>query len=93
MCEQALHETSSQRCRTREVGPEVPRYAGDEIIVKGRRLGDEGRKDMITEVHGEGGAPPCLARWDEGHESVFMPSSDTWWSITLPVGPTDERMR
>ena len=50
---------------------------GDEIVVRGRHVGDEGRKGMIIEIHGEGGAPPYVVRWDNGHDSVFMPSSDT----------------
>ena len=50
---------------------------GDEIVVRGRHVGDEDRKGVITAVHGEGGAPPYLVRWENGHESVFMPSSDS----------------
>ena len=49
----------------------------DEIIVRGRHVGDEDRKGVITEVHGKDGTPPYLVWWDNGHESVFMPSSDT----------------
>jgi len=56
---------------------EMQAEVGDKIIVKGRHVGDEDRKGVITEVHGEGGAPPYLVRWDNGHESVFMPSSDS----------------
>ena len=33
---------------------------GDEIVVRGRHVGDEDRKGLIIEVHGEGGAPPSL---------------------------------
>jgi hypothetical protein len=51
--------------------------AGDEIVARGRRVGDEDRKGVIIEVHGERGAPPYLVRWENGHESVFMPSSDS----------------
>lgn len=50
---------------------------GDEIVVRGRHVGDEDRKGVITEVHGEGGAPPYLVRWENGHQSVVMPSSDS----------------
>jgi len=50
---------------------------GDEIVVRGRHVGDEDRKGVIIEVHGGGGAPPYLVRWDDGHDSVFMPSSDS----------------
>jgi hypothetical protein len=50
---------------------------GDELVVRGRHVGDEGRTGEIIEVHGEDGAPPYLVRWKDGHESVIMPSSDT----------------
>jgi len=50
---------------------------GDEIVVRGRHVGDEDRRGVITEVHGEGGAPPYLVRWENGHESRFVPSSDS----------------
>lgn len=50
---------------------------GDELIVRGRHVGDEDREGMIIEVHGEDGAPPYMVRWENGHESVFVPSSDT----------------
>lgn len=50
---------------------------GDELVVRGRHVGDEGRIGEIIEVHGQGGAPPYLVRWKDGHESVIMPSCDT----------------
>ena len=50
---------------------------GDEIVVRGRHVGDEDRKGVIIEVRREGGAPPYLVRWSNGHDSVFTPSSDT----------------
>jgi hypothetical protein len=49
----------------------------DAIVVRGHHVGDQDRKGMIIEVHGEDGTPPYLVRWDDGHESVFVPSSDT----------------
>jgi hypothetical protein len=49
----------------------------DAIVVRGRHVGDQDRKGVIIEVHGEDGTPPYLVRWDDGHESVFVPSSDT----------------
>jgi hypothetical protein len=42
-----------------------------------RHHGDPDRKGVVLEVHGRDGAPPYLVRWTDGHESVFMPSSDT----------------
>jgi hypothetical protein len=50
---------------------------GDELIVKGQHVGDADRRGVITEVHGEAGAPPYVVRWSDGHESSFFPSSDT----------------
>jgi hypothetical protein len=50
---------------------------GDEVLVRGRHVGDEDRTGEIIEVHGEDGAPPYVVRWKDGHESMIMPSSDT----------------
>jgi len=50
---------------------------GDELVVRGRHVGDEDREGVVIEVHGKGGMPPYLVRWQDGHESVFVPSSDT----------------
>jgi hypothetical protein len=51
--------------------------AGDELLVRGRHVGDVDRGGVIVEVHGQDGVAPYLVRWKDGHESVFMPSSDT----------------
>lgn len=52
---------------------------GDRIVIKGHRVGEPERDGKILEVHGEGGAPPYLVRWeDNGHESLFFPSSDAY---------------
>jgi hypothetical protein len=48
---------------------------GDELIVKGLHVGDADRRGVITEIHGEDGAPPYLVRWSDGHESSFFPTS------------------
>lgn len=50
---------------------------GDELVVRGRHVGDEDRKGVIVEVHGKQGAPPYLVRWANAHQSLFAPSSDT----------------
>jgi len=55
---------------------------GDELTVKGRHQGDGDRHGKIIEIHGADGAPPYLVRWQDDHESVFFPSSDT-----VVVGP------
>ena len=50
---------------------------GDELTVKGRHQGDGDRHGEIIKVDGADGAPPYVIRWQDGHESVFFPSSDT----------------
>jgi hypothetical protein len=50
---------------------------GDRLVVKGHHIGDHDREAVVLEVHGHEGAPPYLVRWSDGHESVFVPSSDT----------------
>lgn len=50
---------------------------GDELVVKGRHVGDVDRQGEVVEVHGEDGGPPYLVRWKDGHQTIFMPSSDT----------------
>ena len=49
---------------------------GDRLVVKGHHIGDPDRHAVVLEVHGQSGAPPYLVRWSDGHESVFVPSSD-----------------
>jgi hypothetical protein len=51
--------------------------AGDELLVKGRHVGDVEREGVIVEVHGANGAPPYLVRWKDRSESVLFPSSGT----------------
>jgi hypothetical protein len=50
---------------------------GDRLVVKGHHIGETDREAVVLEVHGQGGAPPFRVRWSDGHESVFVPSSDT----------------
>ena len=59
---------------------------GDRLVVKGHHIGDSDREAVILEVHGQGGAAPYLVRWTDGHESVFVPASDT--SVEHHPGPT-----
>ncbi len=59
---------------------------GDELVVKGRHVGDHDREGVIIEVRGEAGGPPYLVRWSDGHESSFYPASGTVAEhISLPA--------
>jgi hypothetical protein len=61
----------------RTIGGKMQADVGDRLVVKGRHTGDPDRDATILEVHGRDGTPPYLVRWSDGHESVFVPSSDT----------------
>jgi len=50
---------------------------GDELVVKGRHVGDQDRTGVIIEVRGEAGGPPYLVQWSDGHESSFYPATGT----------------
>ena len=49
---------------------------GDLVIIEGHRVGEARRMGEILGVVGEGAHEHYRVRWDDGHESVFYPSSD-----------------
>ena len=49
---------------------------GDEIVVDPTRPGAPHREGEILEILESGGVTHYRVRWDDGHESVFFPSSD-----------------
>jgi rRNA processing protein Gar1 len=49
---------------------------GDLVIVEGHHVGEQRRIGEILEVLGAADHPHYRVRWDDGHESVFYPSSD-----------------
>ncbi len=50
---------------------------GDLVIVEGHRIGEARRIGEILELLGEPGHEHYRVCWDDGHESVFYPSSDS----------------
>jgi Domain of unknown function (DUF1918) len=50
---------------------------GDRLLIHGHRQGEPDRGGEILEVHGKGGEPPFLVRWDDnGHEGLVFPGPD-----------------
>ena len=49
---------------------------GDEIVVDALLTGGPPRRGEVLEVMDRGGVTHFRVRWDDGHESVFFPSSD-----------------
>jgi hypothetical protein len=49
---------------------------GDRLDVHGNVVGQPGKSGEIIEVHGAGGEPPYLVRFDDGHTSLVFPGPD-----------------
>lgn len=49
---------------------------GDRLTVRGHLVGQAERHGEIVEVRGDGGAPPYLVRFDDGHETLVFPGPD-----------------
>jgi hypothetical protein len=61
---------------------------GDQIRVRGHRLGEPDRLGRIVEARGPDGAPPFVVRWDDaGHDVLFFPGTDTVIDHLSEVGP------
>lgn len=50
--------------------------AGNLVIVEGHHVGESRRLGEILEVLGQPGHEHYRVRWEDGHESVYYPSSD-----------------
>ena len=55
---------------------EIVGNVGDEIVVAGHSVGEHASTGVIEEVLGEPDHPHYRVRWEDGHESVYYPSSD-----------------
>jgi hypothetical protein len=49
---------------------------GDEIVVDGLHTGDPKREGEVLEILERDGVTHYRVRWDDGHESIFYPSTD-----------------
>ncbi|HEY8281914.1 MAG TPA: DUF1918 domain-containing protein [Leifsonia sp.] len=50
---------------------------GDRICIHGRTVEAHDRNGLILETHGANGEPPYLVRFDDGHETLVYPGTDT----------------
>lgn len=53
-------------------------HVGDQLTIKGHRVGEAERHGEIIDVKGEGGEPPYLVRWADGHEAWLYPGADAF---------------
>lgn len=49
---------------------------GDRLHVHGNTVGQPDRAGQIVEIHGPGGEPPYLVRFEDGHETLVFPGPD-----------------
>jgi Domain of unknown function (DUF1918) len=50
---------------------------GDQIRIRGYRIGLPDRCGEVLEARGPGGTGPFVVRWDDtGHETLFFPGPD-----------------
>lgn len=57
----------------------ITAHVGDQLVIRGHRVGEHDRDAEILEVKGEDGGPPFVVRWaEDGHESLLFPGSDAF---------------
>lgn len=49
---------------------------GDRLHVHGNTVGQPDRAGEIVEIHGAGGEPPYLVRFEDGHTTLVFPGPD-----------------
>lgn len=49
---------------------------GDQVVVESRKIGEHRRTGQILEVLKTPGTEHYRVHWDDGHETIFYPSSD-----------------
>ena len=49
---------------------------GDRVVVEGAKVGQSRRSGEIIEVVVAGQSQHYRVRWEDGHETLFFPSSD-----------------
>jgi hypothetical protein len=50
---------------------------GERIVIRGKTVDVPDRHGEIVEVRGPDGTPPYLVRFDDGHETLVFPGTDT----------------
>jgi hypothetical protein len=49
---------------------------GDRLCVHGKTVGQADRTGEIVEVRGQGGGPPYVVRFEDGHTGLIYPGPD-----------------
>jgi hypothetical protein len=63
---------------------------GDQLVVRGHRIGQPDRTGEVIEARGPEGTEPFSVRWDDdGHTTLFFPGTDC--AVEAPVRPERKR--
>lgn len=57
---------------------------GDHIVLAAQHVGEPTRAGRVVEVRGEGGGPPYVVEWSDGHTGVIFPGPGTVLSVSTP---------
>lgn len=49
---------------------------GDNLVAESNRVDAPAKRGEIIEVRGEGGSPPYVVKWDDGHQGLVYPGAD-----------------
>ena len=60
---------------------------GDEVLVKGRHVGDGDREGVTVGVYGADGAAPCLVRWKSSDHKARGGEHDREADRTVSLRP------
>jgi hypothetical protein len=61
---------------TESEGAAMQAAVGERLVIHSKTVGQPDRHGEVLEVRGEGGAPPYLVRFDDGHETLLYPGAD-----------------
>jgi hypothetical protein len=50
-------------------------HKGDRLVIEGTKLGQARRSGEVTRVEGDPSHQRLWVRWDDGHETLFMPGA------------------
>ncbi len=50
---------------------------GDRVVTESAHVDGQRRTGEVIESSHPGGEPPYRVRWDDGHESLWVPGSDS----------------
>jgi hypothetical protein len=50
---------------------------GDQLLMRGRTVGERPTTAEVLEVRGQDGSPPYVIRFEDGHTGLFFPGPDT----------------